>query len=554
MEDLDSTIQENQLNTLPIAKSGRIQEDLFEQHPELLDLLEKSRQRKIDSMALQSRLHEDEARADKINKFAAKSPVLGAKSPKLQARKSSSELVFDMEDDSGRLASDNGDLTSQDMEATGSQDGNTMALRPHTPLSHGTRTPSYSHVGGSYEASRSTPPGSLAELDISRAAASPSIPHSPEDLARQAANITSITPPWGNASFTSDKPDMRQIMAQASESRQSNISRALSSANSPTASPTANAKMSQKERKRQQQQMRQATSAPPITSMIPAATTSPNISQPKQSPWQVAKAGPKVSLTEMLNTSLSTAGSPTASKSRPAPSLTLRQTVPGNVASQRKASADSASIPAPQTPQPKRSVSQPTAVASSSVTPSRPPLTPTQFSPSAALTPHSTRHTSPTPAEPTIQLSMADILAQQQTEKDILKEAVTKRSLLDIQEEQAFQEWWDQEEKATRERMEAEEAAKGRKEGSRGRGGRRRGKARQGAASGDGPSSFTHRGKVKGGSETTSEGANTKFDQAEASSQGRGAGSGSTSRGGGSARGGTSRRAGGGARGAASAS
>ena len=70
---------------------------------------------------------------------------------------------------------------------------------------------------------------------------------------------------------------------------------------------------------------------------------------------------------------------------------------------------------------------------------------------------------------------MADILALQQTEKEVLKEAVAKRSLIDIQEEQAFQEWWDEEVKATKARTEAEEAAKARKE--RGSGGRGRGKA-----------------------------------------------------------------------------
>ena len=68
---------------------------------------------------------------------------------------------------------------------------------------------------------------------------------------------------------------------------------------------------------------------------------------------------------------------------------------------------------------------------------------------------------------------MADILAQQQTEKDVSKEAVAKGSLQEIQEEQAFQEWWDQESKMVRE--EEEEAkcqtvgpARERKSNSRG--------------------------------------------------------------------------------------
>jgi inhibitor of Bruton tyrosine kinase len=59
------------------------------------------------------------------------------------------------------------------------------------------------------------------------------------------------------------------------------------------------------------------------------------------------------------------------------------------------------------------------------------------------------------PAEQTYQLSIADIVSQQQAEKDFVKEAAAKRSLQDIQQEQEFQEWWDQESK----KVMAEEAA-----------------------------------------------------------------------------------------------
>jgi rhamnose utilization protein RhaD (predicted bifunctional aldolase and dehydrogenase) len=38
---------------------------------------------------------------------------------------------------------------------------------------------------------------------------------------------------------------------------------------------------------------------------------------------------------------------------------------------------------------------------------------------------------------------MADIIGQQRREAEVIKEAVAKRSLQEIQEEQAFQEWWD---------------------------------------------------------------------------------------------------------------
>jgi len=50
---------------------------------------------------------------------------------------------------------------------------------------------------------------------------------------------------------------------------------------------------------------------------------------------------------------------------------------------------------------------------------------------------------------------MADILSQQQAEKISVKEAVAKRSLQEIQQEQEFQAWWDQE---SRRAIEEEEA------------------------------------------------------------------------------------------------
>ncbi|RAL67155.1 hypothetical protein DID88_007933 [Monilinia fructigena] len=77
----------------------------------------------------------------------------------------------------------------------------------------------------------------------------------------------------------------------------------------------------------------------------------------------------------------------------------------------------------------------------------------------------------------------------QQREQEVIKEAVAKRSLQEIQEEQAFQEWWDQEskraqeEEASRSKASTSGSARGNgksgggrgKGGSRGRGGRGRG-------------------------------------------------------------------------------
>lgn len=63
---------------------------------------------------------------------------------------------------------------------------------------------------------------------------------------------------------------------------------------------------------------------------------------------------------------------------------------------------------------------------------------------------------------------MADILSQQQTEKEIIKEAAAKRSLQEIQEEQAFQEWWDEEIRKARAEVEEANDAKPTGRGRRG--------------------------------------------------------------------------------------
>jgi inhibitor of Bruton tyrosine kinase len=85
---------------------------------------------------------------------------------------------------------------------------------------------------------------------------------------------------------------------------------------------------------------------------------------------------------------------------------------------------------------------------------------------------------------------MSDILLQQQTEKMAVKEAVAKRSLQEIQQQQEFEEWFDsesrrvQEEEAQATAAAATATRDGR--GKRGRGrGNRRGIGRGGTKAGD---------------------------------------------------------------------
>jgi inhibitor of Bruton tyrosine kinase len=496
MEELDATVRENQLSSLPISKSGRAEAELFERYPDLAIQLDRARQAKIDSLMLHSRLHEDEAKAEKLSKHNA----AATKSPSLKARMSSTELLFHMDEESAASPHLGRSPVSPSLEAHRSRPPNEEDWHLQTP-------PSRNRIGhevGQPHGSVSPTVGSVPAVNIpspgtNRASFSES--GSPTPSRKIPADSLS---PWGYAGLNTSKLDMKQIMAQASESRQSNISSAISSAGNTSAFKTpGSGKISQKERKKQQQLQREQAATSSLSN-------SPSINvASKQSPWQIASPGPKVSLSEVLNSNSSPQG-PTTPIRPSGPPLTLRQTVPGNVPTSRKISEGS--IPKTQSPQPKRTVSQPLPAND------RPPLIPVRDHPSTSSTaqtvatpgPRSVRYNMPiTPAEPSLQLSMADILAQQQTEKDILKDAIAKRSLLEIQEEQAFQEWWDQEEKATKARMlEEEEAAKARKDQkTRGnRRGRRGGKS----VKADTPANTqvgeaSSKGKASGGSRVVNE-------------------------------------------------
>ena len=496
MKDLNEMVRENQLNTLPFAKSGREEEELFDRHPELPAILEKSRKTRIDSMALQSRLHEDEARSAKILRNVSKSPTLTVKSPFLAARGSSTDLMFDMEDDSGRLISSRKELIGPVLEAQKSQIRERKTLQPQTPPSREGNGTTRIYDEGTDAISHSSIGGSFPTLSLSSTAATPNNPQSPEQHPSKTTGLEPETSsPWRNATFNAEKLDMKQIMAQASAGRQSNISKAISNVSSGSNTKSiASVKLSQKERMRQQQQQRQqGTPAQQSTIMSLPPAQPPAPKQPKVSPWQTAPAPSKISLTEILKSSEDVIASQPASKPQRSHLPTSGQSEAGSVKDEHNLPSESTATPiAP--PQAKRSVSQPLPSAAAANKALTPPLNPANTS----ITPRSINYsTTCAAAEPSIQLSMADILAQQQSEKQILKEATAKRSLVEIQEEQAFQEWWDQEVVATKARMEVEEAATARKErGGRGRG---RGKARHKAEGGKGGPSDSQGSRRKSG-------------------------------------------------------
>jgi len=434
-------------------------------------------------MTIRSRLHEDEARASKV----AKSPLLLPKSPVLAGKRSIHELMFEMDDEElpkGALA-----VSAKDRDQRGS------SILASSPPSSLPREGSTAEPKGKGRATLSVPlVGSLDELASLHISTMDIPPLDEKSLFTTPGRKASG--PWGETLIPSEKLEMKQILAQT-DSRTSNIATALreemNASQSPKLQPVA--KMSQKERKKQmaeQQKVRRPVTPPPAIPPPPPPpppTSSSDASGSRPSPWQMLSSGTKLSLKDVLSQPSNASPKPASEKRRPspAPALTMRQTVPGNADSRRTAETSKP----PPSPIEQRKISRPNVTSrhysspagSATVTPQRG----VPQSPDSPIVPKSVRHL-PT-VEPMLQLSLADILTQQQLEKDVIKEAVAKRSLQEIQEEQAFQEWWDQEEAATKARLQREEvAAKGNhtpgKSGKSGRGGVGRGRGRGGGRGG----------------------------------------------------------------------
>jgi inhibitor of Bruton tyrosine kinase len=242
--------------------------------------------------------------------------------------------------------------------------------------------------------------------------------------------------PWQESPQTFKRMGLKDIMDQAASSRVSGLSQPLKQAETSTKS---NQKMSQKERKRQLQRQKTEEAVPPA---IPSDGTK---SAAPASPWQNVKKAPAAP--PLLRKDSDIQASSSAKGKSP---MTMRQTVSGSPSLPRTPSSQ---VPPGRTQEESRKSSQ---------------NTPTI---------QSIRHTPVSrPSTVDARTPMAEILAQQRTEKIAVKEAVAKRSLQEIQQEQEFQEWWDQESRRVQEEEAQATASTGTARRGKGRGrGRSRG-------------------------------------------------------------------------------
>lgn len=475
--ELSQVVRANQLHCLPFAKSGRAELLLHERHPSLAEDIHEERQRRLRDMTFRVNLRDDDSRlsssfrarvgslddmmslspsqekARRKSKAARNAPF----SPSIRPKDSTVDLMFDMDDDDPLESPKSPPLNA----TTGVASPQSDPISPKLPWNE--------------LESRSVPDQGLS-LSFSKT------------LELGIQNLPQNTPPptktWSSPALPSSKLDMREIMAQASSTRTSALSMSLSAEKTreTAASKQATPKLSQKERKRQQQAMQLSMNQPRIELPVdnPDGKTS--------SPWQVASSGPKMSLKDVLNEPL-VLSSPVSTKTLASPNPS-KPTTPRRTASPDTRFAGQ-----------NRSASNKSAnkIQTRSIGPSQ-ITTLSTSSESMPIIPHSMSYTLPAgKAEPSLQLSMADIIGQQRLEQEIIKDVVAKRSLQEIQEEQAFQEWWDQEsrraqeEEAAKARNAASSSSRGgksggsrRKSGGRGRGGRGRGDATSGRGRGRG--------------------------------------------------------------------
>ena len=460
LPELDEVCRLNQLTSLPVSRGRNTLEYSIEKYPEIAPSLEQDRQRRIDSMRLTSRLHEDEQREEKFrvgsvdkssylstpaqkNRQLSNSVKAVQESPLLRPKQSTGDLIFQMDDDAG---------------------AHTPAREPHTPLMRpeadaGPLSPKVLATpdDGTF---LGTPGSGPIPFNLPRPALSKG-----KQPVRESPAHGDTKSPWRLVESPAAKVDLGGILAEASTSKSPAVADGSTSRKeSSTSAHFAPTKLSQKERKKLQQQHMQNTLSDELTSNMKPASPA--------SPWQTP-AKPKEPATLPVVERPKPTPAPNQTRASSRVSMTMRQTVAGtppqHIQSQSKPQIQTQT----QTQTPRKQIPQ-NQIQSTPPRPSPKTEQPHQFTtPVYAPTPAEVSHYTDT------QRSLASILYEQQTEKDIIREAATaKHNLHDIQLEQEFQEWWAKETRRVQEEADAAAAeaeaavAKPSRPGKSSRGGR----------------------------------------------------------------------------------
>ncbi|KAH7135499.1 hypothetical protein B0J11DRAFT_479304 [Dendryphion nanum] len=457
--ELNQVVRDNQLANLPFARSGRAEALLYDKYPELTERIERGKRAKIDSIMLSNKYSDRDGavstsfHAQSLEELStspiqqrtrrrasrdAKSMESPSTTPLLKGKASVPDLMFEMSD-------------GEDEETTSTK----RIARLEFVEKQSLQTPI-----GSPEASWSNDQIQSYAPQIDCGKEGVSLPL-PSPIASR--EVRTPGRPWAATPLEGSKLDLRDIMSQTASDRPSNLTLGLTQqAKAERPVTSFHSKISQKERKRQQQAQQLAQ---------PTTIEKPQPAPPAMSPWQ-ATSQRKASGASLAIESAQTPQSPST------PQLTMRQTV-------AKHGKDSTPKGVKPSSQPLRGASNKVGAAQNRPSPASGPGMSVSTTPIAA--PHSVRHIplpSHSPTSPSQHFSMNEILSMQEAEKTYIKDAAAKRSLQEIQQEQEFQEWWDQESKRVmveeeqRKRNEdrAAKAARGR---GRGRGGKGKSKTKE---------------------------------------------------------------------------
>jgi inhibitor of Bruton tyrosine kinase len=473
--ELDEVVRENQLARLPVGKSSNAEAELLEKYPELAADMDEERQRRVREMAYRANQRKEERKLSSslktkfgsLEELAPASPTPDRPrrqsrasfsepfSPNLRPKASQADLIFNMDEED--------DLGSP---LAGLQKQGGLLSAHNTPREGGSVKSPDIRQGVPHRTPQSPVLGSMG---------SPLAYPSPKaELPHATAAMSIGGNPWRPTPLSTAKLDLRDIMAEATSNTSALTAGLAAQKSVATGSKAPPTRMSQKERKKLQEQLLLQAEEKAAKDTGPAWETPSAGSRP--APWKQAQPAAKPSLKEYLAEDANRAAPP---KTKPLVAAEVAtKSIPRRAASPDTRFSGQSRAPVAPTGSSSPSLARRTSAGPSS-----------SFTP---IVPHSKNYIKPTAKSETILgLSMTDIIGLEQQNQQKAKDAVAKRSLQEIQQEQAFQEWWDQESRRTQEeearrlaRDKDKEEGKGR--GRRGRSGKARGggRGRGGAVSG----------------------------------------------------------------------
>ena len=424
--ELDEVVRANQLAYLPFAKSSRSEMVLLEKFPQLSEARDRERQARIDSAAHAMRGPDREARGSvslnskaaqqKPQRRASNEARSAVSSPRVRPKTSTADLIFRMDEDEEVITKDMSGPTRDrpDQRTIGITDAD---------LGRTLSSPVQSHA---------------------QSATSLQPEHSPGQTSPTVGSSNHTNRPWGASALSSEKLNMKEIMAQTSTKRGSNLSLGLSAqAKSQTkVNATFAGKVSQRERKKQQQDSQMEAQPTVVVPDMPLSN------EKSISPWQNLHSGQKVSLKDVLSSEGSKQERVSSIPIRTVTNAELDRPIGGGVPKARSGQSQERSMPLSMLAQSGKTIKGDDLAGRSSTQAA------TLAEPSRSYAPSEMKRRmrdqdshilvagASRGVEPSLQLSMADIISQQQAEQDVIKQVVAKRPLRDIQQEQEFMEWW----------------------------------------------------------------------------------------------------------------